>query len=121
MHGNSRMLTGKQWWRQISHQALAQTTLLLTGPQMLIRMLGPIERREESETLDVVHVQMGQQDIDAADGRVDGLAQTPDARPRVEHKYRTVLPVAHPRTTCCRRSGPCPRPAWQASRGCPRA
>ena len=53
--------------------------------------LGVLERFEESESLDVVHVQVRQQQINAAQVRAQTTPEAPDPRPSIEHEQGAVL------------------------------
>jgi hypothetical protein len=47
---------------------------------------GREERLEEAQALDVVHVKVGQKDVNFADVGVDTGAETADAGPRIENE-----------------------------------
>ena len=47
---------------------------------------GPKERGKEAEALDVVHVEVGQEDVQPLDGRVDGGSEPADAGPGIERE-----------------------------------
>jgi hypothetical protein len=47
---------------------------------------GPKERGKEAEALNVVHVEVGQEDVHPLDGRVNGGPQPTDAGPGVERE-----------------------------------
>ena len=47
---------------------------------------GPKKRGKEAEALDVVHVQVGQQDVHPLGSRVDGSPKPTDASPGVERE-----------------------------------
>lgn len=49
------------------------------------------QRSEEAEALDVVHVEMGEKDVDPARNARDDSAQGPDARASVQDDERGVL------------------------------
>ena len=83
--------------------------------------LGAEERLEEAEPLDVVHVQMGQQQIDTRDPIDDRAPEAADSRSRVEHQHAAVGGLAPRRTRCCRRSASSRVRVSRASRACPRA
>ena len=50
----------------------------------------PKERGEEAEALDVVHVEVGQEDIQPLDRRVNGGSEPTDAGPGIEHENGAI-------------------------------
>ena len=75
------------------------------GPPDVDLDIGPVERREEAEALDVVHVQVREQDVDALQLRRDGGREPPDAGSGIQDQDRA--PVAdHAHAQCCRRGAP---------------
>ena len=50
----------------------------------------PEERLEEAETLDVIHVQVGQQDVDPGNVALDRISEGADPSPRIENEQASV-------------------------------
>jgi hypothetical protein len=50
----------------------------------------PKERRKEAEALDVVHVEVGQEDVQPLDGRVNRGSEPADAGPGIEREDGAV-------------------------------
>ena len=70
---------------------------------------GPKERGKEAEALDVVHVEVGQEDVEPLDRRVNGGSEPTDAGPGIEHENGAIGARSRPRRRCCpvtRRFGP---------------
>ena len=53
----------------------------------------PAQRREERQSLDVIHMQVGQQDVDPLEGGGQALPQGSDPGPRIEHDQRALFPL----------------------------
>src|SRR5262249_13135979 len=87
---------GEQRRRQVAHQPLAEAQRgARRRPEMYVDV-GVEERSEEPEPLDVVHVQVGEQQVDAPERRRERAAEEPDPGPRVQDRDAVVLgPYLH--------------------------
>src|SRR4029450_4531167 len=68
-------------------QARAQAERRTGRPPDVHLHAGLVERRKKPEPLDVIHVQVGEQQIDAANPAREGGAESPYSRPGIEHQH----------------------------------
>ena len=76
--------------REIACEAGPQFHRRRSRPPNMDLAGGPKERGKEAEALDVVHVEVGQEDVEPLDRRVNGGSEPTDAGPGVEHENGAI-------------------------------
>ena len=77
--------------RKVAFQSCLKTLRRTRGAPDMYRHVRIIQRCKKSQPLNVVHMQMREQDVDAFEVRWQGGAQTANARARVQHQQCSGL------------------------------
>jgi hypothetical protein len=80
----------EEWRREIASEASPQVHRRRARAPNMDLAGRPKERGKEAEALDVVHVEVGQEDVQPLDGRVNGGSEPADAGPGIERKDRAI-------------------------------
>src|SRR5262249_18001234 len=91
-------ISSSEGWREVAPESSLQAQGRTGRPPNVHLQSGVVERTEESEAENVVHVDVGQQHVDPGESLRQLPRERPNAGPRVEHDDASVRPgQAHAR------------------------
>src|SRR5262245_25854429 len=84
---------GKQRRRKVAPETVGQAQGRTRRPVEMDLRARIVQRSEEAQSLDVVHMEERQEEIDTPDGSVELGAEAADAGPRVEYQHGSLRPT----------------------------
>src|SRR6185436_17266481 len=106
----------EEWRRKVPRQTRSERHRRARRTPDVDLQIGASERREETEALDVIHVQVREQHVDAALCRRDDLSQAPDPRAGIEDEEVIAIADLDARSVAAEAHGVGPRGSEGAAR-----